>query len=406
MKCRRLQEHRRWARGARGPVSAKEWEGEPITCYVTGETLRYVKRHVRKAHARGDGTAVRASTVQAHFRGGSDNWSNMSIEHKAAQHKIELAFAIGKPYTYEYEGIPFELPTSVQVALEQRWGDYVLDVGFSSAGGVVAAVEILKTHMVDDAKARDLTAAVPWVEVLAEDVLREDHGARLTAVNCGSRYVAAARACSAAAGASEHAAIVASRRVLDIADVAVRVAWRAAFGADHLIRRGCSLQKKCGVCRSEFDVFVLWRSCDHHRRLCSTCKEEFPPMCTGIACGSCGLFIAATHGGRCDLCVKYGASVGITAPSKYAGRTLGQIWKIDKPYVRLLSGTRHDGRAVTNKMLQKIYACSSRTLRSSARKIMYGKCHGCFDCPGWWGNGVPKKLCKACWKRQAKIAES
>jgi len=330
----------------------------------------------------------------------------MSIEHRAAQHKIELAMAHGKPYTYEYEGIPFELPVSERTKQEQRWCDYVLDVGFLTAEGtVIAAVEIFKTHIVDDIKAYGLTKALPWVEVLADDVLREDHGARLTAVNCGSQHVAVTQACSVAARAFKHAAIVVSLLVTDIEDIAVRIAYEAAYWAEKLIRHGC-IKKPCKVCRLETGIPVLRESCSYFEEsfacLCIRCEfEVYPPSLDRHKCRSCGLFTAVTHGEKCDACVKWGVSVGPTAPSKYAGLTLGQIWNNDKTYVRLLSGRSHDGRGnKPSKVLNKIYRSSSRTLRCAARKIMFRKCYGCFGYSGEWNNGVPKKLCTTCWKKR------
>lgn len=97
--------------------------------------------------------------------------------HAAAKFSLARRIARGRsvsfPYVCSYCGhdARYGLPRRVASAkTEARLGDYRVDIGLlSEEEGIIAAIEILDSHRVDERKGADL--GVPWAEVKAADVL-------------------------------------------------------------------------------------------------------------------------------------------------------------------------------------------------------------------------------------------
>lgn len=252
-----LRTKRTFARSPDGPVHVNNWvwDGE-YTCYDTGEPLSRVKEHLRLG-----------IPVRAHWRSLSSGiWSNMSIEHKAAQHKICKALEVGTPYTYEvnYDAPCVTIPGDT-TQLERRisHGDthFDLDVGFTCGGDVVGAVEIYWKHEVDENKAWELSTRFPWVEVRAEVVLAAKYGACLPTCNSGRQMLNAANAAAlfaverAKAGAATAAtAATAAERANTAAFFAVK---RAKAGAVTAAEHAATAAERAAIAAERLAVSAL-----------------------------------------------------------------------------------------------------------------------------------------------------
>jgi ribosomal protein L37AE/L43A len=125
--------------------------------------------------------ARRGTTRRWHFAHAGGGCSPETAEHAAA--KMMLAGVLGGEESRRGVRVPTfcagcgrgaAVPLSLafdRTSVEARIGAYVVDVALWRGERMVGAVEVRRTHAVDEAKARGLD--VPWVELNAVDILED-----------------------------------------------------------------------------------------------------------------------------------------------------------------------------------------------------------------------------------------
>ena len=200
----------RWARSMLGtPITPVQ--GMRATCFDCGAVMAYRKAHKRKR-------GLFAFVVQDHWMHVGDKagciGTGESAEHAAAKAKAsQHAFTYSTVCTHcTYKQI-YDMPDCG--ILEQRWCTRRLDVGFVSNKQVTGAVEIFRSHAVEDDKAREMcTGGLVWVEVNSRDVLAANPGDVVPAIRgsvpcagCAKRHAvcAAKQAAAFATHVADHA---------------------------------------------------------------------------------------------------------------------------------------------------------------------------------------------------------
>ena len=176
------------AKTKHGPVFNEDGESTGKTCYVCGHSMHWVRQFERKVNGI-------KTTVTGHFRhtkrpADAPQCNPESAEHLAAKHAI----AVYNDWTFSVKccgqkigGSPEGCAGDGRIAIDVGRGDdtvraqeecaflrFKLDVGFVQKQNdkVVGAVEIKKTHAIDNEKRDELTqSGIAWIEVQAQRVL-------------------------------------------------------------------------------------------------------------------------------------------------------------------------------------------------------------------------------------------
>lgn len=244
----------RHAQGASGPVNAADASHDgQYTCYECGNVLVHKRKHSRRVN--GVDYPVRAHFAHLSVSG----CSGESVEHRAAKdvvargnHPFYIQCRCGKHVNVHVRNRD---DTLVQ---EQPWRTFKLDVGVWRDGAVVGAVEVFRSHALENLKIAAMTeGGLAWIEVCARDVLEAAPGAAIKGVR------AAASLCDACSQAVEDAARERARVEVDavaskLREAAARDHERAAFCRE-VTRLGIPTEEM-GVLQTMFDADIFSKS--------------------------------------------------------------------------------------------------------------------------------------------------